>query len=89
MGLRRQARLILCRGGVVHPLTIFPTLKRNDAFQLVRLMAVLIWSVAVIGIGAWIWAAQMPPKPSITTTGDQGPVTPDTNGIEFGQPKLR
>jgi hypothetical protein len=69
--------------------SIFPTLKKDDAFRLVRLMVVLIWSVAVIGIGAWIWGAQMPPKRSIMTTGDQGPVIQDTSGdarIEYNAP---
>jgi len=34
--------------------SIFPTLKKDDAYRLLRLIAVLIWSVAVIGIGAWV-----------------------------------
>jgi hypothetical protein len=71
--------------------SIFPTLKKDDAFRLLRLIALLIWSVAVVGIGAWMWGEQQP-KRSIVTNGPQSPVIQNTKGnvyIEFdaGQPK--
>jgi hypothetical protein len=34
---------------------IFPTLTKDQAFRLLRLIAILVWSVAIVGIGAWIW----------------------------------
>jgi hypothetical protein len=72
--------------------SIFPTLKKDDAYRLLRLIAVLIWSVAVVGIGAWMWGERQPPKRSIITTGPQSPVIQNTKGdvhIEFNaeQPK--
>jgi len=63
---------------------------------------VLVWSVAVIGIGAWVIGNQKPPaqastapagrsssSPSIATSGAQSPVVKDTKGdvnINFGAP---
>lgn len=49
--------------------SIFPTLKKDDAYRLLRLISVLIWSVAVIGIGAWIWGGRTTAASSITTNG--------------------
>jgi len=66
--------------------SIFPTLKKDDAYRLLRLISVLIWSVAVIGIGAWIWGDRNAPASSVMTTGAQSPVIRDTKGdvrIEF------
>jgi hypothetical protein len=40
----------------------------------------LIWSVAVIGIGAWIWGDRKAAANSVTTTGPQSPVVQDTKG---------
>jgi len=37
--------------------SIFPALKKDDAYRLLRLIAVLIWSVAVIGVCAWVVGA--------------------------------
>ena len=34
---------------------IFPTLKKEDAYKLLRLVAVLVWSATLTGIGAWVW----------------------------------
>jgi len=34
---------------------IFPQLTRQQAFRLLRLIALFVWSVAVLGIGAWVW----------------------------------
>jgi hypothetical protein len=69
--------------------SIFPTLKKDDAYRLLRLISVLIWSVAVIGIGAWIWGDRKAPANSVTTTGPQSPVVQDTKGdvrIDFNAP---
>jgi hypothetical protein len=66
--------------------SIFPTLKKDDAYRLLRLITVLVWSVAVIGIAAWIWGDRKAAAGSVTTTGSQSPVVQGTKGdvrIEF------
>jgi hypothetical protein len=63
--------------------SIFPTLKKDDAYRLLRLISVLIWSVGVTGLGAWIWGDRKAAASSvttITTTGPQSPVVQGTNG---------
>ena len=35
--------------------SIFPTLKKDDAFRLLRLIALLVWIVALAGIAAWVF----------------------------------
>jgi hypothetical protein len=70
--------------------SIFPTLKKDDAYRLLRLITVLIWSVAVIGIAAWLWGSQKAPASSATTTGPESPVVQHTNGdvkIDFNTPR--
>jgi hypothetical protein len=70
--------------------SIFPTLKKDDAYRLLRLISVLIWSVAVIGIGAWIWGDRKAAASSVTTTGPQSPVIQGTKGdvrIDFNTPR--
>jgi hypothetical protein len=70
--------------------SIFPTLKKDDAYRLLRLISVLIWSVAVVGIGAWIWGDRKAAASSVTTTGPQSPVVQDTKGdvrIDFNAPQ--
>jgi hypothetical protein len=66
--------------------SIFPTLKKDDAYRLLRLISVLIWSVGVIGLGAWIWGDRNGAASSVTTTAPQSPVVQGTKGdvrIEF------
>ena len=60
--------------------SIFPTLKKDDAYGLLRLISVLIWSVAVIGIAAWFWGDRIAAARSVTTSGPQSPVVQDTKG---------
>ena len=70
--------------------SIFPTLKKEDAYRLLRLISVLIWSVGVIGIGAWIWGDRKAVASSVTTTGSQSPIVQDTKGdvrIDFNTPQ--
>ena len=57
--------------------SIFPKLNKADAYRLLRLISVLIWSVAVIGIAAWVWGSQ---KPSLQTKGDHSPIVTDVKG---------
>ena len=35
--------------------SIFPTLKKDHAYDLLRLISVLVFAVAIAGIGAWVW----------------------------------
>jgi hypothetical protein len=70
--------------------SIFPTLKKDDAYRLLRLITVLIWSVAVIGIAAWLWGNRKEQESSATTTGPQSPVIQHTKGdvkIDFNAPQ--
>ena len=36
---------------------IFPTLTKEQAYKLLRLVLVLVWLVALAGIGAWVWVS--------------------------------
>ncbi|MGH8582528.1 MAG: hypothetical protein ACREWG_06985 [Gammaproteobacteria bacterium] len=49
--------------------SIFPKLTKEHAYRLLSLIAVLAWSVALVGIGAWVWVAQ---SPAVTTNGGVG-----------------
>jgi hypothetical protein len=71
--------------------SIFPKLDKNDAYRFLRLISLLIWSVAVIGVGAWIIGDQKsrPQQSSISTSGPQSPIVTDTKGnveMNFGAP---
>jgi len=39
---------------------IFPTLDRQRSYQLLRPISVLTWTVALAGIGAWVWVESRP-----------------------------
>src|SRR3954465_273933 len=39
---------------------IFPELSKQHAFRLPRLIALLVWSVAVLGMGSWVWTVTPP-----------------------------
>lgn len=38
--------------------SIFPMLTRERAYQLLKLIVILVWSVALTGIGAWVWTSK-------------------------------
>jgi hypothetical protein len=63
---------------------IFPTLAKREGYRLLRLIAVLIWSVALAGIGAWVWTSQpvtaQPASTSGTTITTHGPGSPIVSG---------
>jgi hypothetical protein len=44
--------------------SIFPTLTKNHAYRFLRLIALLVWLVAVIGISAWVWVEQSATVPA-------------------------
>lgn len=43
---------------------IFPTLTKEQAYKLLRLILVLVWHVALTGIGAWVWVSRIPANTS-------------------------
>jgi hypothetical protein len=53
--------------------SIFPKLEKGDAYRLLRLISILIWSVAVLGIGAWV-------GPSMRTAGPGSPIVTGVTG---------
>jgi hypothetical protein len=65
---------------------IFPTLAKRESYRLLRLIAVLIWSVALAGIGAWVWTSQpvtaQPASTSGTTITTHGPASPVVSGTQ-------
>lgn len=38
---------------------VFPTLSKRDAYRLLRAIAVLSWSVAILGIVSWVWSSSI------------------------------
>jgi hypothetical protein len=38
---------------------VFPTLGKRDAYRLLRAIAVLSWSVAIVGILCWAWSISL------------------------------
>ena len=79
--------------------SIFPTLKKDDAYRLLRLISVLVLAVAIAGIGAWVWVETRgdgrtvagDQELRIETHGASSPVVTDTDGnvtvnIDTGSP---
>ena len=42
-----------------HPEENFPSLTKQHAYRLLMLISVLVWSVALAGIGAWVWTESL------------------------------
>src|SRR5258708_11061824 len=38
---------------------VFPALSKRDAYRLLRAIAVLSWSVAIVGIVSWVWSTSI------------------------------
>ena len=38
--------------------TIFPTLTRTHAYRLLRLIIILVWSIALTGVTAWTYLSR-------------------------------
>ena len=38
---------------------MFPALSKRDAYRLLRVIAVLLWSLAVVGIVSWVWSTSI------------------------------
>lgn len=46
---------------------IFPTLDRQRGYQLLRLISLLTWSIALAGIAAWVWVESRPASSNLET----------------------
>ena len=55
-GLALGVLLLLCRDIIRK--NIFPKLPPAEAYRLLRLITLAVWSVAVIGIAAWVYTSQ-------------------------------
>lgn len=36
---------------------IFPTLTKEQGYALLRLIAILVWAIAIVAVGAWVWVS--------------------------------
>jgi len=52
---------------------IFPTLTRTDAYRLLRMIAILSWSVAIFGIFGWVWSTATLHRSEQAPTGTASP----------------
>jgi hypothetical protein len=48
---------------------IFPTLPPEEAYRLLRLITLAVWSVAIVGIGAWVYVTHASTPNVEATTG--------------------
>lgn len=60
---------------------IFPRLPPNEAYRLLRLITIAVWSVAVLGILAWFFGSRMPSKPATNTTN----INKESSSIQSGE----
>ena len=60
--------------------SIFPRMTREQGYKTIRMILVMTWTVALAGIGAWVWAESRPPGESLSTSGDGSPVITDVEG---------
>lgn len=47
---------------------IFPKLPPAQAYRLLRLLAIAVWSLAIVGICAWGWVAKVQAGPDVTAS---------------------
>jgi len=52
-GLALGVFLLLFRNIIAK--NIFPQLKKDDAYRLLRLISILTFLIAALGLGAWFW----------------------------------
>jgi hypothetical protein len=53
---------------------IFPTFDRERGYRLLRLISLLTWSIALVGIGAWVWMESELRGSSINISADRSVV---------------
>ena len=59
---------------------IFPRLPSKDAYRLLRLIVGAVWSIAIVGVAAWVYTAGVASSPIASTTGDKSPVIQNGTG---------
>ena len=74
-GIALVALLLLYRDIISQ--RIFPQLTKEQSYRLIRLIAILVFLIALSGLGGWVWIemrpAPPPPNPTpISTTGIGG-----------------
>jgi hypothetical protein len=45
-------------------LKVFPQLAKTHAYKIIRLILLLVWSIALAGIGAWVWVETQRDRPA-------------------------
>lgn len=66
---------------------IFPQLAKKDAYRLLRLISILVFLIAALGIGAWVWVENRPaaaPSAKVEGPGIANTGTMETGDIEIG-----
>jgi hypothetical protein len=58
---------------------IFPQLTRDHAYKIIRLILVLTWTVALVGIGAWVYTTRQD-HPNTVSEDPFHPPPPDGKG---------
>ena len=59
---------------------IFPKLPPAEAYRLLRLITVAVWSVAMVGIVAWVYTSQSQQSSRGSAEQTQGPCSPIQSG---------
>ena len=66
--------------------SVLASLSKANAYRLLRLVTVCVWTIGLAGIAAWVWVESPPPSATqaetqgIKTGGAQSPVVTDTKG---------
>lgn len=79
-GLALGVFLLLCRDIIRK--NIFPKLPLAEAYRLLRLITVAVWSVALVGIAAWVYTSQnrQPSHGETVIQHTEGPGSPIQSG---------
>lgn len=65
--------------------SIFPQLTKHQAFRLFVLLLVLVWSIALAGIGAWVWIT-LATSPTSSTEETSVPTIPALENPKYVTP---
>jgi hypothetical protein len=70
---------------------IFPQLTKAHAYSTIRLILLLVWSVALAGIGAWLWVetSRSHPQPSQNTRIEEGELRARVEELERDVPSFK
>lgn len=62
---------------------IFPSLTKAQAYRLLSLVVILVWSVALAGIGAWVYTSvAADPQPATLNQQSQGSQSPNVGQVK-------